>query len=58
MEETMDEKQLRDAIAAHPTMQRLGVLADALERVLKRKSVAALTESDAAEANERRREGK
>lgn len=55
-EKTVDEKQLQDLISNHPTMKRLGVLVDKLEKVLARKSAAALTEPDG--ANEIRREAK
>jgi hypothetical protein len=39
------EKLLDKRISAHPSMKRLSVLCDALERVLKRKSITA-SESD------------
>jgi hypothetical protein len=43
------EEKLQDAISSHPTMRRLSTLCDALEKVLKRKSIASLTEPDSTE---------
>jgi len=40
------DKQLRDAISAHPMMKRLQRLCDELERVLKRKAAGASSEPD------------
>ncbi len=51
----MNDEQLRDAITAHPTMQRLSTLCDQLEKVLKRKSAGA-SESDGADRGQTDRE--
>ena len=42
----MNEKQLRDAIAAHPMMQRMKALCDQFEATLKHKSAGASAEPD------------
>jgi hypothetical protein len=42
---TEEQDKLRDAITAHPTMKRLSMLCDQLEKVLKRKTAGAEPDS-------------